>query len=106
MPDYANSRIVPKYAFEALFSIVGSIGNNHHACMNAVSHPHSAAMMKTYPTRTTCSTQQGIEQGPVGNSVASIEHRFRFAIRACNTSGIEVITTDNNWRFHFPASNE
>src|SRR3954447_7611411 len=74
--------------------------------MNAVTHAYTAAMMQAYPTCTACGVDQRIQQRPIGNGIAAIEHGFGFAVGACNTSGIEMIAANNNRRLHFSGAHK
>ena len=52
------------------------------------------------------SIDERIEQRPIGDRVAAIEHRFRFAEGRCNRTRIEMIASNDNRRFDLAAPNE
>ena len=62
--------------------------------------------MDRHPGCAGCSVDERIEQRPIGNGVAAVEHAFGFAIGRCDRTGIEMITADHDRRFDFTPFHE
>src|SRR5205807_3531346 len=69
MPHNPYSRISSQHPFQLARSLRCSIGDEAHSGVNAVAHSNTAALMYANPSRTSCSIQQGIEDGPISDSV-------------------------------------
>lgn len=106
MTYHTHGRVVTQHVRQTRSSRIGSIGNDHHTGMNTISHAYAATMVQTHPTGAACRIDQCIQYGPIGHCITAIEHGFCFAVRRCHRSGIEMVSSDNNRRFHFPRAHQ
>ena len=67
-------------------------------------HPYAAAMVQGNPGRATGGIQQRVQQRPVGYRVGTVLHRFGFAVRAGNGTGVKVIAADHYRRRQLAAA--
>ena len=80
MAHHAGARIVPQHALEAARRIIRAVADDDHAGMLRIAHADAAAMMQRNPGGAARRVEQCIEQGPVGDRIRSVEHRFRLAV--------------------------
>ena len=81
---------VSENATEPFLCEIGAVGYDHHAGVQAVADAHTAPVMKTYPARAPRGVEQRIKDWPVGDRVAAVFHRFGFAVRRRDASGVKV----------------
>ena len=81
MAHHAGRRIVGEYALEPPRRIIAAVADDHHSGVLRIAHPDAAAVMQADPCRAARGVQEGVEQRPIGDRIAAVEHRFRFAIR-------------------------
>src|SRR5665213_3637101 len=95
MTDNTQPRIIPEDPAQSRSCLIGSIGNDHHTGMYAVSHANPAPLMQADPTGAACGIYEGVEYGPVGYGIAAVCHGFRFPVGAGHGTGIEVVPADH-----------
>ena len=59
--------------------------------------------MNRDPRRPGGSIDERVEQRPIGDRVAAVEHSFRFAVGRCDRSRVEMVAPDHDGRFDFAA---
>ena len=67
---------------------------------------NTAAIVNRYPRRAGGSINERVEQRPVRDGIAAVEHAFGFAIGRCDRAGIEMIAADHDRRFDFTAPDQ
>jgi hypothetical protein len=77
---HAHSRIARENAFESSLGIFGAVRDDNHAGMLRKTDAHAAAVVDRNPRCAARGVDERVEQRPVGNCVAAVEHAFRFAI--------------------------
>ena len=98
-----HSRIASEHALEAALRIFAAIGNSDHTGVLRKTDANAAAVVDRNPGCASGGVDQRVEQRPIGDRVAAIEHSFRFAIGRCDRAGIEMIASNHNRRFDFAA---
>src|SRR3989441_12105208 len=94
MPHNPYSRIGSQHPFQLARSLRCSIGDETHSGVNAVAHSDSSALMDAHPSRASCSIQQGIEYGPISDSITTIKHTFSLSTRRSNTSTVKMVSSN------------
>ena len=87
--------IIRQDSLKSLTHFRGSIRNNHLPCMQRVADADSATVMERHPRRTARDIQQGIENCPIRNCIASIAHPFGFPEWRRNAASVEMIASDH-----------
>src|SRR5258708_5339970 len=104
MPDDPHPGVVSQNAAQPGRSRIRAVRHDDHSGMDAIAHSDPAAMMKAYPGGSAGGIDKGVENGPVGYGIASVEHRLRFAVGRGNGAGVEMITTDDNRGLYRPGT--
>jgi len=76
-----QSRIAGKDALETAFGIFSALGDDDHAGVLRIADTDTAAVVDRYSRCAGGRVDERVEQRPIGNRVAAIEHPFGFAIR-------------------------
>src|SRR6266571_5740670 len=97
VPHNSRSWVCGKYAFEPLLGVRASVGDEAHSCVYAVAHPDSSAVVYAHPCRACCRVQEGVQNRPVSNRIATIHHSLRFSPWRSNTSRVEMVPADPDW---------
>ena len=84
-----------------MFGVFAAIGDNDHAGVLRIANSHTAAVVDRHPGCASGRVDQCVEQCPVGDRVAAVEHSFRFPIGRRDRTGIKVVASDDNRRFDF-----
>src|ERR1043166_5695488 len=63
----------------------------------------SAAIVDRDPGRSGGGIHQRVQQWPIGNGIAAIDHSFCLAVRRSHRTGVQMIPADYNWRLNFAA---
>src|SRR3989344_1856272 len=100
----ARRRVVVQDAGDTLGRFIGAVADNHHARVLGEAHADAAAVVQGNPGRAACGVEQGVEQWPVGHGIGTVLHRFGFAVRAGNRTGIQVVATDHDGRRQLTAT--
>src|SRR5689334_15722093 len=74
--------------------------------MQRIADAHATAMMKRNPARAARRVQQRVQDGPIGDCIRSVFHRFSFAKWRRYGSGVEMIAADCDRRFEIAALHE
>src|SRR6266849_9963347 len=102
MAHDAGGGVVGEHALQAFCSLRCAVRHDHLPGMLREAHADPAAVMETYPGRTTRAVEQSIEYRPVRNRVGAVFHPFGFAIGTCHRAGIEVVAANDYRRAEFP----
>ena len=84
MTKYAGTGVAGEDALKAAFGIVRAVGNDDHAGMLGKTDADAATIVNRYPRRAGGSVDKRVEQRPIGNCIAAIEHSFGFSIGRCD----------------------
>src|SRR3990172_5691059 len=106
MANDSHAGIICENALKPPLGFLCSVTHDHQARMDGKSDADSAPMMHTHPACPSRRIEQGIEDRPVGNRVASVEHLFSFAVGRGDTAAIQVIASDHDRGPHFSVGNE
>jgi hypothetical protein len=80
MAKDTHSGIARKHALESPLGIFGAVRDDNHTGMLRKTDAHTAAVVDRNPRCAGSRVDERVEQRPVGNCVAAVEHAFRFAI--------------------------
>ena len=103
MTKNTHARVAGEDALKAAFRIISPVGDDNHSSMLRKTDANAAAVVDRYPGRACGSVNQRIEERPICDRVAAVEHSFGFAIRRCDRACVEMIAPDDNRRFDFTA---
>ncbi len=92
MPHHATGWIVPQYARNTPVCIDAAVADDNESGMLRVAHADAAAMVQRHPGGAARGAQEGVEHRPVRNSIAAVQHRFRFPIGTRHRTAVEVVT--------------
>ncbi len=95
---YAYAGVVVEDAGDFAGGHLGSVGDGDLAGVERVAHAYSAAVVEADPGGAGSGIEQRVEDGPVSNGVAAVEHLFSFAIGAGDGAGVEVVAADGDGR--------
>ena len=76
----ASAGIVPQHPRQTRIRFDAAIAHDHHARVLRKAHAHTATVMQRNPRSAAGDVEHGVEQRPVGNGVAAIQHGFGLAI--------------------------
>src|SRR5580700_2412989 len=80
MTKNTHARVAGENALQAAFGIVRSIGDDNHSSVLRETDANAAAVVNRHPGCACSSVNQRIEQRPICDGVAAVEHSFGFAI--------------------------
>src|SRR5262249_12287744 len=90
----ASTRVARENTLKTAFGIVRAVSDDDHTGMLGKADADTATVVNRYPRCTGSSVYERVEQRPIGDCIATVEHAFRFAIRRCDGAGIEMIPAD------------
>ena len=90
------ARVAPQAASQFLAPFHRSVGHDAEPGVDRKPHPYPPAMMHRDPGGSAGSVEQGVQDRPVGDRVAPVEHRLGLAERGGDGAGIEMIAADND----------
>ena len=82
----AHSRIAREHALEATRRCFRSVRDDDHAGMLRIADADAAAIMNRNPGRAGRGVDERIQQRPIRDRVAAVDHPFGLAIRATRPS--------------------
>src|SRR5450755_4060505 len=94
VPQYTDARIASHHAFQTTRRLFGAIVYRHLSGVLRIADAYAAAVVYRDPTRARRCVEQRIQNGPIGDRVALIEHVFGFAIRRSDRAAIQMVAAD------------
>jgi len=79
--------------------VVRAVGDDHHPRVNRHPDPDAAAVVDRNPARAAHGIEQRIEDRPVGDGVAPVQHLFGFAVGRRDGARVEVVAPDHHGSF-------
>ena len=104
--DDAEAGVGGEDAFEAAVHFGGAIGDHDHAGVLRVADADATAIVDADPGCAGSGIDEGIEEGPIGNGVAAIEHALDFAEGGGDGAGIEVVAADDDGGLQFAVADK
>ena len=80
MAGYAEARIVRQDAIDPRRHFGTAVGYRDLSCMQGIANTDTATVMKGNPAGAGCGIKKSIEDWPIRDGIATVLHRFSFAI--------------------------
>src|SRR5699024_9532065 len=92
--DDAHAGVAGEHALQAPGGLVGAVGHDDLAGVQAIAHADPAAVMEAHPTRPASDVEHGVSDRPVGARVAAVLHRLGLAVGAGDAAAIQAVAAD------------
>jgi hypothetical protein len=102
----AQSGVVGQHALQPQAHLRRAVGDDHLPRVQRVADPDTSAVVEGDPRRPAGDVQQRVEDRPVGDRIAAVEHPLGLAEGRGDAAGVEMVAADGDRRRQLAARDE
>ena len=96
MPKNPHHRVIRQYAFQAFIRFLGPVADDNLPRVLGEADADAPAVVEADPAGPADGVDGEVQEGPVADGIAAVEHAFGFAVGGGDGAAIEVVAADDD----------